>query len=388
MHLSSLRFASLHDSNVLRGLLGQPESDWVERKRTADAYTLAKAVTGFANAEGGWLLLGVDDDGQLPGWQSKGNAHPRDWLRDVLDNEVLEVPAFEADVFDVDGTQVGVVRVPRSVLAPHWLGSGEVWERRNGQTRRASGERIRQLTLRGGGDREAAQARLDSVVSPDVRAALDAPREDLAMPARAMASVLRVSLLDPREAFTDWVHDPEALRVSDAFVQTAAADLNDRSWTTPPAPAPARTTAGGHITTADWDGRHLREVHVAWDKRGIGGVRLAGERPDASGVYYLLSAEARDRWLRVALAYLLDFLEQADAFGPVLVRWDLYGVRDADVTTTRSNSNSVEASGQIPSDHGNAVAVAAEAVVGEVAAEDLAALLWRELERLAGAQRY
>lgn len=113
-------------------------------------------------------------------------------------------------------------------------------------------------------------------------------------------------------------------------------------------------------------------MHVAWDKRGLGGVRVAGERPDDSGVYYLLSAEARDRWLSFALAYLLDFLEQADAFGPVLVRWDLYGVRDADVTTTRPNSNVVEASGQISSHHGNAVALQVEAEVGGASPEELA----------------
>lgn len=252
MRLSSLRFASLLDPDVLRELLRQPESDFVERKRTADAYTLAKAITGFANADGGWLLLGVDDDGEIPGWRSKGNAQPRDWLRDLLDNEVLDVPAFEADVFDVDGTPVGVVRVPRSVLAPHWLKSSEVWERRNGQTRRASGERIRLLTLRGGGDWEAGQARLTSGTSPDVRAALDVPREEPALAPRALVSIVRVSLLDPREAFTEWVHDPKALRVSDAFVRNAVAGLNDRSWTTP-----ASRGTGAHDS---WRAQHVSRL--------------------------------------------------------------------------------------------------------------------------------
>src|SRR4051794_15760316 len=98
--------ADLSDARALRELVAAPESESVERKRSADAMTLAKVVSAFANTSGGWLLLGVDDDGTLPGWRPKGTAHPRDWLRDVLENILDPLPNFEAELFEIDGMTI------------------------------------------------------------------------------------------------------------------------------------------------------------------------------------------------------------------------------------------------------------------------------------------
>ncbi len=84
------------------------------------------------------------------------------------------------------------------------------------------------------------------------------------------------------------------------------------------------------------------------------GCRFAGSRPDDSGVYYLLSNDVRDRWLRTSLDYLLTSLEDAATFGPAILRWDLYGIRGADVTTLR-DGNVVAARGAIPAHYNNAV---------------------------------
>jgi hypothetical protein len=213
-----LNLTELSEPAILRELVSMPEGDMVERKRSADHNTLAKAVSGFANASGGWLLLGIDDDGGLVGWQPSGRAHIRDWLRDVLDNYLDPLPHFEAKVFVLDKAEVGVVRVPRSAAAPHFMKlTGEVFERRNGQTRRASPARARQLLLRGdGGGHDAARTRLDDrQVALDFAMALDAPRESRAMHALALASIVRISLIEPSDVLTAWVHDTEAMRASE-----------------------------------------------------------------------------------------------------------------------------------------------------------------------------
>jgi hypothetical protein len=367
-----------------------PEGNMMERKRSADDKTLAKAVSGFANAAGGWLLLGIEDDGGLAGWQPKGRAHIRDWLRDVLDNHLDPLPHFEADAFVLDNTEVGVVRVPRSAAAPHFMKlTGEVFERRNGQTRRASPARARELMLRGdGGGRHAAHARLDDrQAALDFAMALDAPRESRAMHARALASIVRISLIEPSDVLTARVHDAEAMKASEAFVKSAAQEMNDRGhdWFDPPQLTKAQVTAGGHFATAKWDGRMLKEVGVAWDLHGLAGVRFAGMRPDDSGIYYLLSDEVRDRWLSHAVEHLLGRLEDIAAFGPALIRWDLYGIRGADVTTLR-DGNTVSSKGVIPSHYNNMVALDAEIDVGSTQPSDIAIALWRQLERLAGAR--
>jgi hypothetical protein len=126
---------------------------------------------------------------------------------------------------------------------------------------------------------------------------------------------------------------------------------------------------------------------VAWDRSGIGGVRLAGARPDDCGLFYLLSSVVRDRYLEPALTYMLECLDAAAAFGPAAVRWDLYGVRNADVTTVR-NGNVVAAQGTVPAHYNNAVTIDDQLGVGAETAHEAAARLWQQLERLAGAHSY
>jgi len=381
--------ADLSDARALRELVAAPESDSVERKRTADAMTLAKVVSAFANTSGGWLLLGVDDDGTLSGWRPKGTAHPRDWLRDVLENVLDPLPHFEAELFEIDGITIGVVRVPRSSAKPHFIDrTGEVFERRNGQTRRLTGSQVREMTQQGAVGLNAAVARFDDRMQAlDVATALDAPRGSTAMHARAFASIVRICVAEPSGVFREWVYSTAALGRSHAFVWSAARALNDREWCTPGEPPPPRTTAGGHIATSEWDSRILKEAKVAWDGAGLGGVRFAGERPDDSGIFYLLSGQARDQWLTTALEYLFGCLAEAGVFGPAAVRWDLYGIRGADVTTLR-DGNVVAAQGVIPSHYNNMIAIDTEVDLGMTSAGHVAAQLWQQLERLSGAQHY
>jgi hypothetical protein len=391
MRLSGLRLTDLSDQTVLRELVGEPEGERLERKREADAPTLVKAISGMANANGGWLLLGIEDDGSLYKLAPKGRAHLRDWLRDKLDGRLDPMPSFAAELFVLDGTTIGVVQVPRSSQAPHFVEqTGEVWERRNGQTRRASPQRVQEMMKRASGqDRTAAMTRLDDrFVCRDVAERLDAPRAGTAMHGRALASIVRISLLETSEPLAGWVHSDEALKTTDAFLVGAAQTLNGRGldWFEPPRVDRSRTTAGGHVGSAKWDGRILGEVAAGFDGAGLAGVRFAGQRPDDSGIYYLLSNEVRDQWVEVALAFLLRGLEHAGAFGPAIVRWDLHGVRAADVTTVRDD-RVVLAQGVIPQRHHNMVAIDIDVDLGATAPNEAAAELWRRLERLAGSRR-
>lgn len=391
MRLGGLALTDLSDPATLREFIREPEGDRLERKREADTPTLVKAISGLANAAGGWLLLGVNDDGSLHGWQPKGRAQARDWLRDKLEGRLDPEPAFAAELFELDGVSVGVVHVPRSAQAPHYVeATGEVWERRNGQTRRASAQRVRQMLERGSGEpRAKALARLDSRdACPDAAEILDAPRQTTAMHQRALASIIRVSVLETLEPLSDWVHRDEALEQTDTFLASAAEALNDRGldWFDPPHVRRAHTTAGGHVGSAMWDGRILREVAVAFEGAGLAGVRFGGQRPDDSGIYYLISLDTRDRWLQTALEFLLGSLERAGAYGPSVMRWDLYGIHSAAVMTVRED-HVVLAQGIIPDHYNNILSIDVDVDVGATGAQEAAAELWRRLERLAGSRR-
>jgi hypothetical protein len=205
------------------------------------------------------------------------------------------------------------------------------------------------------------------------------------MHARAMASIVRVSLVAPPPAFIDWVHDPAALTTADTFLRAGAQDLNDRDWSHEQHPQPARTTIGGHVASIAWDGFRLREMAVSWDRSGVGGVRMAGVKPDDTP-YKLISSEVRDHWLRTALSYLLDCVVAAGVSGRAVVRWDFYGCRTSEVITLRPSSNVVASHGSVPTHYNNMVAVEVELQLAESSATEIAEQLWIQLERLAGAR--
>ena len=149
-------------------LLAVGESQTIEFKSTARwnvragrpdkkmEHVIAKTVCGFLNAEGGKLLIGVDDDANVVGLaadvQTLGSKGSRDgyelFLRQLLDNS-LSVPTagiVRIDFETVDNAEVCVVTVASSgkpVFArPHEGGTGptEFWVRTGNATKQLHGD--------------------------------------------------------------------------------------------------------------------------------------------------------------------------------------------------------------------------------------------------------
>lgn len=117
---------------------------------------VAKTVAGFLNADGGTLLLGVDDDGQAIGLENDFSLVKRPdtdryelWLRDLLSTTLGQnaaaLPVIDFAPVDVDGAPTFLCRLscpnsPRPVfLEPARNERTEFWVR--------SGNSTRQLTL-------------------------------------------------------------------------------------------------------------------------------------------------------------------------------------------------------------------------------------------------
>jgi hypothetical protein len=97
---------------------------------------LAPSVAAFANSGGGWLLLGVRDDGSVCGFSAPGAANLHDWLRDSLQSRIDPLPLFRTRIVATGEGEVAVVRIPASVSTPHVLcGTGVVLERVTGGKR-------------------------------------------------------------------------------------------------------------------------------------------------------------------------------------------------------------------------------------------------------------
>ncbi|MCS7177776.1 MAG: ATP-binding protein [Anaerolineae bacterium] len=124
-------------------------SDWLKRGSgqllavmpEPDVDRLAETIVAFANADGGTIVLGIDESGR-----STGAVYPEEieaMLQDALRQcrPLLEV---ECQQEEIAGGFVFYVRVPRSTEL-HSLADGRVLIRRKGENHPLSGEEIRHL---------------------------------------------------------------------------------------------------------------------------------------------------------------------------------------------------------------------------------------------------
>lgn len=128
------------------------ESSSVEFKRDAiEAHKLAREVVGFANTYGGYVLLGIEDDGSVSGiTRDKLEEWVMTACRDKIRPEL--VPHFSV-VRDVEpGKHVAVVWVePSYTVHALWHDQHRYWIIRVGtQSREANGEELARLLQRRG----------------------------------------------------------------------------------------------------------------------------------------------------------------------------------------------------------------------------------------------
>jgi hypothetical protein len=119
------------DQSALDELVRYGEDLLVERKQDLPKPPRFGAATGsFANTLGGWILLGVADDGEVHGWSKPERLDLQSYLGSVLASQVDPLPPFVADMRTVDGKPIGVIRVFASADVPHIVrGTGAVYVR-------------------------------------------------------------------------------------------------------------------------------------------------------------------------------------------------------------------------------------------------------------------
>jgi hypothetical protein len=147
--------------------------------------SVVKAVCGFANSEGGFLILGADREG--PYWRTTGVPlpnEPRVWLGSVIRSGLYPIPEHEALVWSVGGDRsVVVVRVEPVAVPPCLTTDGIAYQRVSGETVPVTDPRVLQALLERG--RQAEERATD-----DAFEAVDNAREDCARAERAATLVL------------------------------------------------------------------------------------------------------------------------------------------------------------------------------------------------------
>ncbi len=133
-------------------LIANGENSGVEFKNDAvEPHRLARELVGFLNSYGGYLLLGVEDDGTISGVTRQNIG---EWVTTICRDKIRpEVIPFIEIVRDVEpGKSVAVVRVESGFAVHHrWHNNSRTYYvRANDQTREASPEELQMLFQRRG----------------------------------------------------------------------------------------------------------------------------------------------------------------------------------------------------------------------------------------------
>lgn len=113
------------DIRQLKKLTKAGESQHIEfKKKVAHPEKILKEVVAFANSDGGWLFLGIDDNGELSGLKFPEEE------KDILSQAIQKYcfPDIKYHIHTVPITQkkaVVVYEIPSSQIKPHKVSSGD-----------------------------------------------------------------------------------------------------------------------------------------------------------------------------------------------------------------------------------------------------------------------
>lgn len=135
----------------LKKLLQLGNSQLVEFMLQPDSDRLAETLVGFANADGGTILVGIGASGQIP-----GDLQPEDLEGSLLRAQMRCRPPVKTEWQSLDTPHgpIIAIQVPRSSEV-HTLDDGRILLRSGDRNRRLRGDEVQQFVLaRGGGNYE------------------------------------------------------------------------------------------------------------------------------------------------------------------------------------------------------------------------------------------
>ena len=106
----------MDDRHYLQALISEGEHQQQDFKyRVSDAQKLAKSVSAFANTDGGRLLIGVRDDGNMSGVRSEEEIY---MMHQAAYRYCRPEASIKFDTYHVDGRTIVVATVPPSDRRP------------------------------------------------------------------------------------------------------------------------------------------------------------------------------------------------------------------------------------------------------------------------------
>jgi hypothetical protein len=340
-----LRRLALADATeeTIRRLIEHGEDLLVERKRELpEPAKFGATVASFANTIGGWILLGINDDGSIAGYQIEPALDLQSHLGHLLRNEVEPVPPFATAVHNIDGASVGVVRVFESEDSPVLVRrTGAIYVRDAGGKQPLKDHRsLLELARRGERAREQASARL--VGEELVNEVLLAPdghgyeNRTTRPSADAVRIVVRVAPLTITPYFADW---PMSRHAAEECGAAAVALVGGTHDGIPPETHPVEPHGRAVVGSAKlpWGSRArglCDTATVVAHSAGVAGTAIT--RAKRGGNLMMLDTLVTEE-IRPILDRLATMLTFAEAYGRALC--DVWLVFPTDVEIYRALRN-------------------------------------------------
>ena len=241
MDLPSIRRLAVRDitPNVLQALIDHGEDLVVERKRQPPSPPSFGAVAAsFANTIGGLILLGVNDDKTIHGWDVPPRTDLQSHLGQLLRAQTDPLPPFVAEPVELDGKTVVVMRVFESADAPHLVrGTGALYTRTSSGKVPVDDQRmLLELAQRGRDAHRSAWGRLNE---PLVRSGLldpDQARAHSGDDTHTLQITFRATPVTVPPSFTRWSISRAGAAWASATAATIAPDAA-RTWAAQSPPA-------------------------------------------------------------------------------------------------------------------------------------------------------
>ena len=113
----------MDDRRYLQSLISEGEHQQQDFKyRVSDALKLAKSVSAFANTDGGRLLIGVRDDGNMSGVRDEEEIY---MMHQAAYRYCQPEASIKFDTYHVDGRTIVVATIPPSERRPICVVSDE-----------------------------------------------------------------------------------------------------------------------------------------------------------------------------------------------------------------------------------------------------------------------
>jgi ATP-dependent DNA helicase RecG len=106
--------------------------------------SMAASIVSLANSDGGWVLVGVADDGTIKGVTNVDKVFQ--WVDNIaLNNCEAPIVVRSMSVKSEDGKTVVLVEVPRGEMRPYRTNQGVSWVKTSSGKRPASNEELRRM---------------------------------------------------------------------------------------------------------------------------------------------------------------------------------------------------------------------------------------------------